>query len=108
MREAAPGDIPAAGESRLESVQETGAQEEAEVQEEARYFIIAGSFRNLQNASEMQDQLKARGYPSEVMVTGDRMYRVSVASYGTKQEALRALEGIRAEPELQNSWLLSR
>ncbi|MGM0472949.1 MAG: SPOR domain-containing protein [Bacteroidota bacterium] len=111
---------------------ETGAQEEAEVQGETpagvqgetpagvqgetpagvqgegRYFIIAGSFRSLQNASEMQDQLKARGYPSEVMVTGDRMYRVSVASYATKQEALRALEEIRAETDLQNSWLLSR
>jgi len=73
-----------------------------------RYFIIAGSFRYLRNASELQDQLRAQGYRAEVMITDDRMYRVSVASYATQQEALRRLEGFKAEPGLQNCWLLAR
>jgi len=73
-----------------------------------KYFIIAGSFRHLKNASELQDQLRAQGYRAEVMITDDRMYRVSVASYATQQEALRRLEGFKAEPGLQNCWLLAR
>jgi cell division septation protein DedD len=72
-----------------------------------QYFIIAGSFQNLANASEMQDRLKARGYPSEVIITANRLYRVSVASYATKGEALQALEGIKSEPGLESCWLLS-
>ncbi len=78
------------------------------VDEQARDFlIIAGSFRNLANASELQDKLKARGYPAEVMITENRMYRVSVATYSTSAEAERALPGLKAEPGLESCWLLS-
>ena len=71
------------------------------------FFIIVGSFRNLANASELQDKLKARGYPAEVMITENRMYRVSVATYSTSAEAERALPGLKAEPGLESCWLLS-
>jgi cell division septation protein DedD/nucleoid DNA-binding protein len=71
------------------------------------FFAIAGSFRNLANASELQDKLKARGYPAEVMITENRMYRVSVATYSTSAEAERALTGLKAEPGLESCWLLS-
>ncbi len=75
--------------------------------EEHSFFIIAGSFRHLKNASDLQDQLKVRGYPAEVMITENRMYRVSVSSYATKPEAERALAGVKADPGLESSWLLS-
>jgi cell division protein FtsN/nucleoid DNA-binding protein len=71
------------------------------------FFIIAGSFQNLKNASDLQDQLNARGYEAEVMVTENRMYRVSVASYASKEEAERGLFDITSEPGLQSCWLLS-
>jgi len=101
-----------AGEAEVESPGEAEQGSEDAAQEMApevpdHYFIIAGSFRLLRNASEMQDQLRAKGYSSEVMITENRLYRVSVASYATKAEAIRALEGIRAEPGLENCWLLS-
>jgi hypothetical protein len=41
------------------------------------------------------------------MITENRMYRVSVASYATKEEAEKALLQIKSEPGLQSSWLLS-
>jgi len=71
------------------------------------FFIIAGSFKNLRNASDLQDKLNARGYQTEVMVTENRMYRVSVASYASKEEAEKGLYEITSEPGLQSCWLLS-
>lgn len=71
------------------------------------FFIIAGSFQKLANASELQDKLKARGYTAEVMITENRMYRVSVATYSTAAEAERELPKFKAKPGLESCWLLS-
>ena len=95
---------PAAGSEEPATVE---TEQAAELEETNNYFIIAGSFKHLGNASELQDRLKARGYATEVMVTENRMYRVSVASYATKQEAERALAGVKSEPGLESCWLLS-
>ena len=77
------------------------------VEEADQFVIIAGSFRNLANASELQDKLKAQGYPAEVMITENRMYRVSVASYPTSGEAERGLENLKSKPGMESCWLLS-
>jgi cell division septation protein DedD/nucleoid DNA-binding protein len=74
---------------------------------EKNFFIIAGSFSRLNNASELQDQLNSQGFNAEVMITENRMYRVSVASYATKGEAEKALTQIKTEPGLESCWLLS-
>ena len=74
---------------------------------ENNFFIVAGSFKHLKNASDLQDQWRAQGYEAEVMVTENRMYRVSVASFLTKNEAEKALAGIKAVPGLESCWLLS-
>lgn len=93
--------------------EDTPEPEEIEVLEEPapvveyNYFIIAGSFSNVDNASDLQDHLIRQGFESEVMLTEDRMYRVSVASYATKKEANQGLYQIRGEPGLENAWLLS-
>ena len=71
------------------------------------FYIIAGSFSKLKNASDLQDQLKKRGFDAEVMITENRMYRVSVAAYSTKEEAEKELRQIKSEPGLQSAWLLS-
>lgn len=77
------------------------------VTETNSFFIIAGSFKNLKNASDLQDQLNDRGFQAEVMITENRMYRVSVASYATKKEAEKGLLQITSEPGLHSAWLLS-
>ena len=77
------------------------------VEETNSFFIIAGSFKNLKNASDLQDQLNDRGFQAEVMITENRMYRVSVASYATKNEAEKGLQQITSEPGLHTCWLLS-
>ena len=85
----------------------TATEEIQPVAAEKNYFIVAGSFKHLKNASDLQDQLKAKGYQAEVMVTENRMYRVSVASFATKNEAERSLAEVKAVPGLKSCWLLS-
>ncbi len=80
---------------------------ETVVEEPHNFFIIAGSFQHLKYASELQDQLKGKGYPAEVLITENRMYRVSVVSYATKEEAIKGLAGVKAVPGLESCWLLS-
>ena len=71
------------------------------------YFVIAGSFKNLGNASDLQDRLKQKGFDAEVMITENRMYRVSVTSFATKEEAKKGLAEIKSKPGLESCWLLS-
>ena len=69
-----------------------------------KYFIIAGSFRHLGNASEMQDRLKARGYDAGIMITEDRKYRVSIAAFENQDDAERELSRLKAGG--MEVWLL--
>ena len=91
----------------LQEETEAVVEEPQAVEESHNYFIIAGSFSNLKNASDLQDQLKSRGYNAEVMITENRMYRVSVASFASKSEAEKELNRIKSEPDLESCWLLS-
>lgn len=86
-----------------EQQENTGASEP-----EPSYYIIAGSFQNLQNASELQDRLTERGFPAEIIYTENRMYRVSVKSFYDREEAVKDLPVIRKFSGLENAWLLSR
>ncbi len=72
------------------------------------FYIIAGSFQNLQNATELQDKLTAKGFPAEIIYTENRMYRVSVKSYYEREKALEELPVIRQRTGLENAWLMSR
>jgi cell division protein FtsN/nucleoid DNA-binding protein len=86
---------------------EPEAEQSLPVEETNSFFIIAGSFNKLKNASDLQDKLNNRGFQAEVMITENRMYRVSVASYATKAEAEKELAKIKSQSGLQSCWLLS-
>jgi len=88
-------------------VVEEAQEDQVPAEERPQYFVIAGSFSNLANASDLQDQLKGHGYDAEVMITENRMYRVSVASFATKAEGLEALEEIQKKQGMESCWLLS-
>jgi cell division protein FtsN len=109
----APGEQELSPAQEVEEATETPppATEEAEVTAPPEvvdsYFIIAGSFSNLGNASDLQDRLKDRGFEAEVMITENRQYRVSVSSYSSKEEALKGLAEIKKMPGLESCWLLS-
>jgi nucleoid DNA-binding protein len=118
-REAVKKDQPSTDQQEAETVQpvvasepettlpEPEADQTSPVVETSKYFIVAGSFKSLKNASDLQDKLNERGFQAEVMLTENRMYRVSVASYASKEEAEKGLLEITSLPGLQSCWLLS-
>lgn len=75
---------------------------------EPSYFIIAGSFQNLQNATELMDAMTNRGFPAEIIYTENRMYRVAVRSFTDRDQAVEELPIVRKFKGLENAWLLSR
>lgn len=92
---------------RLENEPAEAIGEQPPVTETNKYMLIAGSFSHLRNASDLQDQLKAKGINAEVMMTENRMYRVSVGSYATIGEAEAALARVKSRPGLESCWILS-
>ena len=69
------------------------------------YHIIIGSFENTTNAQQLSDKLKASGLDSRMIESTQGMYRVSMAAYVDKQEALQKLYKVREETN-PGAWLL--
>lgn len=69
------------------------------------YYIIAGSFQNLQNAADLSERLKSNGFPSEIIYTENRLYRVSVKSYATKNEAQSDLNNVKSASGMESAWI---
>ncbi|MEJ2596478.1 MAG: SPOR domain-containing protein [bacterium] len=93
-----------------ESLENEPAEQMDEPEQDAvddKYFLIAGSFNHLRNASDLQDRLKANGVSAEVMITENRMYRVSVGSFPTITEAEKELSRVKSLPGLESCWILS-
>lgn len=92
-----------------EAVQEQEVNEtQTPVETTNDFFIIAGSFAELRNATELMESLKAEGFSSEIIMTESRLYRVSVQSYVEKQQAIDDLDRIKQHPGLGSCWVWSR
>ncbi|MBN2349463.1 MAG: SPOR domain-containing protein [Bacteroidales bacterium] len=59
------------------------------------YFIVAGSFKNIQNARKKQQALESEGFKSEVIYTNDNFYRVVLSTFSDKSQAIDELRRIR-------------
>lgn len=98
-------------ESIFEEAQAEVVEEEIIIKEtpvvQNKYFIIAGSFSRLSNASDLQDRLKSEGFSSEIIITENKMYRVSLNSYPTKIEALQELRNLKSADKFKSCWLLT-
>lgn len=95
-------------ETAASQAEDAGTPVKTDAVPEDRYFIIAGSFQGLQNASQLLDELQAKGYPSQIIITENRMYRVAVKSYATKQEAMEDLSAVRSGTGLSGCWVMVR
>ncbi|MGW8316992.1 MAG: SPOR domain-containing protein [Bacteroidales bacterium] len=91
----------------LEQEPAENVTEPSQPAEKDKYFLIAGSFSHLRNASELQDKLKANGIAAEVMITENRMYRVSVGSFVNLKDAESELLMLKSRPGLESCWILS-
>ena len=74
----------------------------------SQYFLIAGSFKNHENAIRFNDRLVNDGYPSVVLEPENNLFRVALNSFVSKDEAIRALGEVRKNPARSDAWLLKR
>ncbi|NTW24411.1 MAG: SPOR domain-containing protein, partial [Lentimicrobium sp.] len=71
------------------------------------YFIIAGAFSIEQNAKNLVEDLKSKGYDSSITGQNRRgLYMVSLQGFNDKKAAAEKMNEIR-NGEFPGAWLLS-
>jgi nucleoid DNA-binding protein len=82
----------------------TSDQEKPEVPKAlmAKYPVIAGCFKIKSNADRMYKELTDKGYPAAIATSRNGLYKVSIESFASRQEAITGLARLkRAEPGMQ-------
>lgn len=74
--------------------------------EKPPYHIVAGAFRELENAEKRVSQLQEEGYTSRILRKNSYgLYEVTYSSYVSKREAINELHRI-SRTHNKNAWLL--
>jgi hypothetical protein len=68
------------------------------------FHIVAGSFKSKANADNYSETLRKQGYASVVIEQASGMYAVTAGSYGTRADAIAALN--TQKEKFPNAWLL--
>jgi len=69
-------------------------------------FAIAGCFINYNNAQKLNETLISKGYSSEILPLSKGLYRVSIKSYHTRQNAINDLETLKIQTQNNDIWVL--
>jgi nucleoid DNA-binding protein len=69
------------------------------------YYIIAGSFEQIENAQILFNTLAKQGYSPEILQSDGR-FRVSISKFSERNRALRELANLRNQKSTQSVWLL--
>ncbi len=76
-----------------------------QAEEQAKYFIIAGAFREKANADKLVAKLRAKGFNAVFAgQTGSGLHRIAFEGHSNRGIALSRLEAIKEE-ENENAWL---
>lgn len=71
-----------------------------------KYYLVAGSFGNIDNARAMSRQVNGKGYHSEILTQKNGLYRVSVKSFTDRNAAAGELTSINAKNTDFTVWIL--
>jgi hypothetical protein len=72
------------------------------------FYLIAGSFRNYDNALHLKQELEAQGFGAEIIGFDQNLFRVSLRNYSNRELAVNELYKLRAMKEFEEVWLLSK
>lgn len=73
---------------------------------DGRFHLIVGSFRNIEFAEKYSRDMQSSGYKSRVITQPSGMHAVTVGTFGTREQALRAMNVVKSQHP--NVWLLSQ
>ena len=71
------------------------------------HIIVAGGI-GLKDAEEIAEQLKAKGFAEAKALNSDGKVRVSIRSFGNREEATKQLLELRKNETYKNAWLLAK
>lgn len=98
--------IPEVSQPTAETVIPNKEEEKSKPVTYSRFLIVAGSFENLDNANKLMDEYKSRGFKPELTGLSTKgYYTVIIASYQNFNEALNALQSIKATIN-PDAWIL--
>lgn len=72
------------------------------------HYLVAGSFKNYENAVNLKSDLEEQGFSAEILDFGNDFYRVAMASFSDRERAIGELYKLRSVKEFESVWLLSK
>jgi nucleoid DNA-binding protein len=71
-----------------------------------KYYVVAASFTNYDHALKLKEELRGKGFDSEIVTVTHKYYKVTMGSYTDKQQALVELEKLKTIAQNKALWLL--
>ena len=71
-----------------------------------KYYLVAGSFKRLENAERLKSDLLNDGYNPQILKTENGYFRVTLSSFDNRNIAIRELERVRKGLN-RSVWILS-
>lgn len=91
-------------------VEESKPEPKPVPKEPNKYFLIAGSFSNQNNAASFKKELTDQGYQSEIILRNwgenSDFYKVSYMGFSDKKEAISKMKQERSQPGKEKVWVL--
>jgi len=81
-------------------------QEEQPKPEFSKFYIIAGSFKQIENAEKFAEEIRAKGYNTEIIESGENLIRISIYTFTDETLALKELYKLRQKADLKSVWIL--
>ncbi len=77
--------------------------------DQARYFVVAGAFRNRDNAGRLLEQVRADGYDRASIINDPQrgFYIVAYGGYPVREQAEQAMAQVRARSNPE-AWIFTR
>ncbi len=73
-----------------------------------RYYLIAGSFRKMENARNFQNELDQKGFKSTVLKAKEKeLYRISLRGFNDKSRAIQAMNELKHTKDMP-LWVLTQ
>ncbi len=83
--------------------------EQVKEENNINYFIIAGSFKRMEQADRYSKSLKTNGPINPLIIkSSNGRFRVAVDGFNSKDKALMALKTLRKNKEFKTAWILSQ